>query len=431
MDRGAGIAHRNVRSALVVAVVSVVGLLAFATAATDSPPVTRDAAEIQALIDAAPDGAEVVPPPGRYVGRVSILKPIILDGRDLVTIDAGGSGTVMVVKTNDATVRNLRLVNTGKDHNAEDSGIQVRGNNNIVKDNVIEDALFGIDLQQSYHNVIRRNRITSKDLDLGMRGDAIRLWYSDDNLLEDNEVRNSRDFVLWYSKRNRVTGTLSTGGRYGMHFMFSADNVIENNRFIGNSVGISMMYDQGDVVRNNVISHTTGSTGTCISLKEASAVVIEGNEILYCANGIFLDVSPFQPDTVNRIENNRIAFNDIAISFLNDWTGNVFKSNRITGNITEVAVFGGGSAKRNTWEGNSWDGYEGWDRNGDGIGDTPYRAMGYASRVWMEIPNTRFFKGTPLLEAVDFLDRLAPFSEPEVLLEDPRPVLTGVTEKKS
>jgi len=363
----------------------------------------------------------ITPPPGRYMGRLEITKGVVLDGQGKVTVDAGGSGTVLVVRANNATVRNMHLVGTGTDHNAEDAGIQVRGNNNVIKDNRIEDALFGIDLQQSYHNIIRRNYISSKKLDLGLRGDSIRLWYSDDNLLEDNEIYNSRDFVLWYSKRNRVTGTLHSGSRYGMHFMFSADNVIENNRFINNSVGISMMYDQGDVVRNNVISHSVGATGTCISLKEASAVTIVGNEILYCANGLFFDVSPFQPDTVNVIENNRIAFNDIAVSFLNDWHGNEFRNNRLESNITEVAVFGGGSARRNLWEGNSWDTYEGFDRDGDGVGDTPHRVWGYSGRVWMDVPNTRFFKGTAILEVLDFLDRLAPFSEPTLLLEDARP----------
>jgi len=386
----------------------------------DLPPV-RDAAEIQAMLDAAQEGAVITPPPGRYMGRLEITKGVVLDGQGKVTVDAGGSGTVLVVRANNATVRNMHLVGTGTDHNAEDAGIQVRGNNNVIKDNRIEDALFGIDLQQSYHNIIRRNYISSKKLDLGLRGDSIRLWYSDDNLLEDNEIYNSRDFVLWYSKRNRVTGTLHSGSRYGMHFMFSADNVIENNRFINNSVGISMMYDQGDVVRNNVISHSVGATGTCISLKEASAVTIVGNEILYCANGLFFDVSPFQPDTVNVIENNRIAFNDIAVSFLNDWHGNEFRNNRLESNITEVAVFGGGSARRNLWEGNSWDTYEGFDRDGDGVGDTPHRVWGYSGRVWMDVPNTRFFKGTAILEVLDFLDRLAPFSEPTLLLEDARP----------
>jgi nitrous oxidase accessory protein len=416
---------------LLVSATLSLALWGFGSAATMTPPPAGDAATIQAMIDAAAPGSEVVVPAGRWVGRLLVNKPIVLDGKGQATIDGGGKGTVLVVRTDDATVRGLKLVGTGDDHNDEDAGIQVRGNNNVIKDNVIEDALFGIDLQQSYRNVLRRNHITSKPHELGVRGDGIRLWYSDDNALEDNVLRDSRDFVLWYSKRNRVAGNVATGGRYGMHFMFSADNIIENNRFTNNSAGISMMYDQGDVVRGNLISHAVGATGTCISLKEASDVVIENNELIYCANGIFLDVSPFQPDTVNRIEGNRIAYNDIAISFLNDWKGNEFRRSRIEGNLTEVAVFGGGSAKRNEWDGNYWDSYEGFDRNGDGIGDTPHRVIGYAGRVWMDIPNTRFFKGTAVLEVIDFLDRLAPFSEPEILLEDRHPVVSRPQEKAS
>ena len=55
-----------------------------------------------------------------------------------------------------------------------------------------------------------------------------------------------------------------------------------------------------------------------------------------------------------------------------------------------VAVFGGGSAKHNLWEGNSWDTYEGFDRNGDGIGDTPFTLLGYAGRVWHKEAVRRF-----------------------------------------
>lgn len=402
-----------------------------AVVAGPSTPTVIPASTIQSLIDAATEGAVVVVPPGHYLGKVAVEKPLTLDGDGKVTIDAGGTGSVMLVKANNVTIKGFHLTGTGSDHNSEDAGIQVRGNNNVLKDNRIDDALFGIDLQQSYFNVIRRNHITSKQMDLGLRGDSIRLWYSDDNAIEDNVVKDSRDFVLWYSKRNRVTGNHSSGGRYGMHFMFAADNLVENNTFTDNSVGISMMYDQGDIVRGNVISHSVGATGTCISLKEASAVLIENNEIIYCANGIFLDVSPFQPDTVNTITNNRIAFNDIAISFLNDWQGNEFKTNTLTANMTEVAVFGGGSAKRNVWDGNAWDSYEGFDRDGDGIGDTPHRVLNYAGRVWMDVPNTRFFKGAPVLEVLDFLDRLAPFSEPELMLEDEHPRLAVKTEKKN
>lgn len=407
------------RTVFAAGLVLAVPLVAIARGDDRAQP--RDAAEIQALIDAAPAGGEVVPAPGLYHGRLVIEKPIILDGRGKVTIDADGEGSVIWLKTGNATVKNLRLANTGHDHNAEDAGIQVRGNNNVLKDNVIEDCLFGIDMEQSNGNVVRRNHITSKKLELGMRGDSLKLWYSNNNIVEENEVHDSRDFVLWYSKNNQVRRNISTGGRYGLHFMFAADNVIENNKFFDNSVGLSLMYNEGDVIRNNYIAKSTGATGTCISLKEASRIVIENNDIVYCALGIGLDVSPFQPDTENRITSNRISYNDIAIAFLNDWRDNVFKDNVMKGNITEVVVFGGGSARRNSWDGNQWEDYEGFDRNRDGVGDTPHRVYGYAGRVWMDVPNTRFFKGTPLLEVLDFLDRLAPFSEPVLLLEDAHP----------
>jgi len=90
-----------------------------------------------------------------------------------------------------------------------------------------------------------------------------------------------------------------------------------------------------------------------------------------------------------------------------------------------VAVSGGKTASRNLWEGNFWDDYAGFDRDGDGVGDTPYQLYGYADRIWMDVPPAQFFKGSPLLEVLDFLERLAPFSEPDLTLEDPRPMMTA------
>jgi len=411
-----------------------IGVMAGAMAGAAPPPAppAKDAAIIQAMIDRAVPGAVIEPPPGRYVGHVEIDTAITLDGRNLVTLDAGGTGSVVTIRGDGAAVMNLHLTGTGDNHDTEDAAVQVRASNVLVRDNVIDDALFGVDLQKSTHTTVRRNHITSKLLDLGMRGDAIRLWYSMDNLVEGNEIRESRDFVLWYSNGNRIIGNISTHGRYGLHFMFGNNNIIEGNKFYDNSVGISMMYDEGDIIRHNYIGHSVGATGTCVSMKEASNITITDNEIQYCAQGIALDVSPFQPGTINHIERNHIVFNDIAVSFLNDWHDNEFRDNDFKGNMTEVAVFGGGSAKHNLWDGNSWDTYEGFDRDGDGIGDTPFTLLGYAGQVWMEVPTTRFFKGTPLLEVIDFLDRLAPFSRPEVMLVDnkPRFVSAAVKEDK-
>lgn len=378
---------------------------------------------LQPLLDAAKPGSTLVLEPGVYAGPAVLDKPLILDGQGKVTIDGGGRGTVLLVDTDGATVAGLRLVGSGTSHNDLDSGIQVRGKYNVIKDNVIDDTLFGIDLQQSNNNIIRRNRISSKDIELGMRGDAIRLWYSYNNRIVDNVVTNSRDIVVWYSRDNTISRNTASGGRYSLHFMYSQYNLVEDNIFFNNSVGIFVMYSDGVILRNNHIRNATGTTGVGIGFKETSDLVVENNQVLYCANGLYIDVSPYQPDTTNRFSNNLIAYNGIGISFLSDWSGNEFRNNQFKGNLTQVAVGGGGTATRHLWEGNYWDDYEGFDLNGDNIGDTPHEMHSYADRLWMDIPPAQFFKGSPLLEVLDFLDRLAPFSPPKLLLRDAVPVM--------
>ncbi|HID49096.1 MAG TPA: DUF1565 domain-containing protein, partial [Chromatiales bacterium] len=278
---------------------------------------------LQPLIEATPDGETLVPPPGTYAGPVVITRPIILDGQNRVTIDAGGKGSVIVLKTDGATIRNLHLTNSGESHNDLDAGVQVRGKYNVIRDNVIDNCLFGIDLQQAENNVVRRNRIRSKDFDLGQRGDAIRLWYSFHNRITDNTISHARDTVVWYSANNTIARNRATHSRYSLHFMYSRYNLVEDNHYANNTVGIFLMYSDGVVVRNNYIGHAVGPTGVGIGFKETSDLIIEGNKILYCASGLYIDVSPFQPDTTNRFTNNLIAYNGIGVRFLNDWTGNI------------------------------------------------------------------------------------------------------------
>lgn len=385
--------------------------------------VTPSATDLQTIIDQAEEGSTVKPPAGIYSGPIVIRKAITLDGANGVTIDAGGEGTVVLLKTNGAVLRNLHLTGSGKSHNDLDAGVQVRGNFNVIKDNVIDDSLFGIDLQESEHNVVRRNRISSKEVELGRRGDAIRLWYSFNNRVTHNTIVNSRDFVVWYSRDNVIANNRATGGRYSLHFMYSQYNLVENNQFIKNSVGIFLMYSDGVTLRNNRVTHSMGPTGIGIGLKETSDVVIENNEILYSAVGLYLDVSPYQPDSTNQYNNNTIAYNGIGIEFLNDWTGNHFKNNTFTNNITQVAVKGATTAKRNVWDGNYWDDYRGFDRDSNGVGDTVHEDYTYADRLWMDVPPAQFFKGSPVLELLDFLERLAPFTPPSLVLTDRQPLM--------
>jgi nitrous oxidase accessory protein len=371
----------------------------------------------QELVDAADPKGTLVPPPGIYSGPVTIESPMIIDGKGEVTIDAGGKGSVIILKTDGATIKNLRLTNTGESHNDLDSAVQVRGNFNVIKDNVIDNALFGIDLKQSNNNLVQRNHISSKPVDLGVR--------------TDNVMRDTRDMVVWYSADNLIARNDSRGGRYSLHFMYSKRNEVVGNHYENNSVGIFLMYSDGVLIKDNTIAHAQGTTGMGIGFKETSDVEISGNQILYCAIGIYLDISPYDPDTTNRIKHNLIAYSGIGIMFLNDWTGNVLEGNSFKGNITQVVVSGGGkTANRNIWRGNYWDDYEGFDQDRDGIGDKPYELYSYADRIWMDVPPARFFKGSPVLEVMDFLERLAPFSEPNMLVRDKEPLMAAGWEDK-
>ncbi len=378
---------------------------------------------LQPLVDKLKEGDVLVIPPGTYAGPVTVNEPVTLDGQGKVTIDSGGKGSVIYLRTDGAVIKNLHLTNSGAHHNDLDSGVQVRGDFNVIKDNIIDNCLFGIDLQKAKNNVVKRNTISSKDEELGMRGDSIRLWYSFDNKITYNVMNDVRDMVVWYSRNNIIHHNISHRGRYALHFMYSQYNDVQYNEYYNNSVGIFLMYSDGVVIKNNIVSHATGPSGVGIGFKETSDIKVENNQILFSSTGLSIDVSPYQPDTTNYFTNNLIAFNGIGIRFLADWKDNIFKHNYFKANITQVIVSGGKTANRNEWDGNYWDDYEGFDEDKNGIGDTPHEIYAYSDKLWQDVEGAQFYKGSAVLELIDFLEKLAPFSEPDLILRDARAIM--------
>ncbi len=378
----------------------------------------------QDLVDKAEPGSVLRPPPGNYAGPVVINKPLTIEGDGKVTIDAGDRGTVMVLNADDSTVRGIHLTGSGDSHDTDDSCIDVRGNRNVLEDIIADNCLFGIDLKQSSHSIVRHNKIRSKDRELGVRGDGLRLWYSNDNLIEGNEIIDSRDMVAWYSHKNIFRNNLGKRSRYSIHFMFANDNIVEGNHFYDNAVGVYFMYTEGGVLRNNVISHATGATGMGVGFKESSGTLVENNEIIYCGIGVGSDLSPFQPDSTIEFKGNRFAYNGIGILFNSETGGNNLRDNVFEGNLTQVSYGsrgGADNANKNAWSTNYWDDYQGFDRNADGVGDQKHELYSYADQIWIELPMARFFRSSPVLELLDFLERLAPFSTPDLILRDEEP----------
>jgi nitrous oxidase accessory protein len=361
--------------------------------------------------------------PGFYTGPATLTVPnVVIDGGGKATISAMGNETALYIKANNVTIQNIHFTNTGDSHDRLDAAIKiVEANHVIVQNNLIDESLFGVDLYKSNYCIVQHNDISSiKAKPLALKGDAIRLWYSTHNQIKHNYWHNVRDMVVWYSSDNLFEHNKGIGNRYSIHFMYSHNNRIHNNEFYNNSVGVFLMYSEQTIMTSNLIQGSVGATGMCLGLKETSSNQILNNRFLYSAYGIHFDVSPFVREKINTIDGNEIAFCNVGMLFHSDLEGNLLKSNILHNNLTQVYTRGN-TANNNTFEGNYWSDYQGYDIDGDNTGDVPYRLYSYSEHLWDFNKNVKFFWGAPILEVLDFLERLAPFSEPKFVLQDPVP----------
>jgi nitrous oxidase accessory protein len=381
---------------------------------------TSGGVSLQAMIDAAPVGAVLRPPPGRYLGGVVIAKPLTLDGRGKVTLDGGGKGTVLTVRSAGVKVRGLHVTNSGQRHDSLDAGVAVEADGVAVEGNRIDEVLFGVHLRQSRDSLIRGNTIRGHSAPLNLRGDGVRLWNSRGNRVEGNLIEDTRDITLANSPRNRIVGNTIRGGRYGMQLVFSPRIEIEANTLVHNATGIAVLYSDEVTVRGNRILHSRDVAGAGLAFKESSQVRVERNEVVHCAVGAQAN-SPVDPTNLIYFRGNRFAHNIAGMYFYGEKGGHIVHGNRFENNLTQVMVSGPTTARDHDWRGNYWDDYKGFDRDGDGVGDTPYEQYAYADRIWMDFPKARFFLNAPVLELIDFLERLAPFAAPDLILRDPVP----------
>ena len=381
---------------------------------------------LQETIDNAEEGAILKLPKGTYKGSIKINKPISIIGKEAgVIIDGLGEGTVIEINSPYVTIKNLTIVGSGEKHDKLDAAIKISNSKQSeISDNIIKDCLFGIDVSMSNNSIISNNYITSKDLDLGLRGDGLRLWYSNDNIITKNKLINSRDMVVWYSHGNEISENYGENNRYSLHFMYAGKNYVKNNTYKFNSVGIFFMYSKDTLASGNIIKSSLGATGMGIGLKDVSNFTLKDNTVIYCAQGIYIDRSPFEPDTKNWIENNKVLYNAEALHFHSLSEDNVIKGNNILGNIEDIVNDSRGSkTDKNEIVNNYWDNYEGFDKNGDNIGDTPHKVFQYADQLWVYNPNVKFFYGSPVISLLNFLAKLAPFTEPIFLMSDDKPKL--------
>ena len=375
---------------------------------------------LQTRIDTAPAESIIHLEPGIHAGPVSITKPLTLDGGGKAEIRGNGKGTVVSIAGANVTLRGLRIAGSGESHDGIDAGVLIEGHNHLVENNHFTDVLFGIHLRQAAQTTVRNNQVTGKPLELGLRGDAIRMWNGTGNRIENNRFHRARDLTFINSADNLVAGNRFIDGRYGMQIVFSPRMRIERNHLSDMGTGIVVLYSRDVELRENHIEHALTGGGAGIVFKESDTGIVTGNTVLHCAVGLKVDAPP-EPIGVLDVRDNRFAHNIIGLFFYGEAGGHRFEGNRFDNNLTTVAISGKGAGEANVWQGNRWDEYEGFDRDGDGVGDRPHDAWLYADRIWMDTPMATFFRNSPVLELLDFLERLAPFSSPYRILRDPAP----------
>lgn len=402
-------------------------VLAFFIGALVSAVSPVSGGELAMRISEAPPGDTITLTAGIHPGPIQIDRPVTIIGEAGAVIQGSGDGDVITITAPDVTIRGVTIRGTGISLDRENAGVTCTAPRITIEQCVFEDVLFGIYLKESPGSVIRGNSITSKVLPLPRRGDGIRIWESSGTLIERNTVTASRDVVVWFSDDVRLIGNTVTHGRYGMHFMYSDRNTLEDNTLSDNSVGVFLMYSKELVLRGNICRRNRGPSGFGIGLKDMDGVVAQGNILVDNRVGINLDNSPSSVDQYGTFTRNVLAYNDIGVGMLPSVSRNRFTENTFLDNHQQIGVHGRGQLKGNAFsidgQGNYWSDYTGFDRDGDGIGDVPYKPVSLFGQLMDRHPKLRLFMFSPAQEAVDFAARALPAIRPTVKMSDDAPLM--------
>jgi nitrous oxidase accessory protein len=405
-------------------------------APSDAP---RVIGEIGRLIAAASQGDTVEIGPGTYHEQIVIDKSITLVGRGRPIIDGGGVGhDIIEITAPDVTVRGFLIRNTGIDLDKENAAIRALAPRATVEDNILRDILFGVDLRSAPGSIIRGNTIGGKPLDIARRGDGIRLWRSDDTLVEGNTIHDGRDAILWYSANVTIRGNRAFNCRYGFHLMFSNNVRIEENELTHNSVGVYLMYSTVVEMHRNRLIANRGPSGYGIGFKEVDQFTVADNVIVGNRVGVYIDGSPFTDAKPGEFYRNTIAHNDTGFTFLPSVRGNMLWDNNFIDNIEQVRMAGRGDLRHNQFwredddagggeaRGNFWSDYTGYDQDRDGIGDWVHESLTLFENLLDREPKLRILLFSPAQQAIEFVGRALPAIRPEPKFVDELPQVAPI-----
>lgn len=351
-------------------------------------------------------------------GRIDIFKPLRILGINHPVIDGEEKGHVIYVDAADVTLEGLLIQNSGTSDLEEFAGIYVEHSERCrIIGNHLKNNTYGVYISNSSHCVIQDNQISGAHDEELTAGNGVHLFHADHIDILSNEVLLHRDGLYFefaenlQIRKNRVHNNL----RYGMHFMFSHNNTFETNTFQDNPTGCAIMYSRGLNVKENLFEKSLGFAAYGLLLKDIEGSSFQKNVFTGNTVGIYMEGA-----TRNTFQANQIRKNGWAVRILGSADENSFSGNSFQDNVFDVATNSRDSL--NTFEGNYWSRYTGYDLDANGVGDVPYRPVAIFGYWVNQYAVLIMLLSAPVIEFLEVAERVLPVITP-VDLKDASPLL--------
>ena len=346
--------------------------------------------------------------------NVIVDKPLTIIGENYPIIDGELKGEIITIISDNVTVDGLFIINVGNSYTADYAAIRVKNSKNFLIQNlVLEKLFFGIYIEKSRDGKVFHNKIIGEAVEEYNSGNGIQLWYSKNVLIEHNFVQHVRDGIyLEFSNFCTIKNNVSAlNVRYGLHFMFSNDDLYEDNTFENNGAGVAVMFSRRIKMFNNSFKENWGTASYGLLLKEINDAEIKGNTFEDNTIGINVEGSNRINYTHNTFENNGWAIKVKGACYTNSFTENNFLYNSF-----DIAY--NSKVNDNEFDKNYWSSYTGYDLDKNGIGDIPYRPVKLFSYIVNRTPETIILLRSMFIDIIDFSEKVSPVFTPDDLLDN-------------
>jgi len=370
---------------------------------------------IKKAISQAKDFDTILINKGNYKEHdILVNKPLTIIGKDYPVIDGELKGEIITIISDDVTVDGLFIINVGTSYTEDYAAIRVRKSKNFVIQNlVLEKLFFGIYIEKSHHGKVFHNKVIGDAVEEYNSGNGIQLWHSNHIEIEHNYVEHVRDGIyLEFSDDCVIKNNVSAlNVRYGLHFMFSNDDIYESNTFEKNGAGVAVMFSKHIKMYNNIFKENWGTASYGMLLKEINDSEIIGNTFEENTIGINIEGS-------NRIiyKNNNFKNNGWAIKVRGACYTNSFIENNFLYNSFDISY--NSKVNDNIFDKNYWSNYTGYDLDKNGIGDVPYRPVKLFSYIVNRTPETIILLRSLFIDIIDFSEKVSPVFTPDDLLDN-------------